>query len=79
MGRTPLGALLAAMLVFTVGSCGWPLVSGCSGVGYYALQVPIRDLQGNPQALNATVTVAEFILDTWQERLDSGRLNGAGH
>lgn len=27
-------------------------------------------------ALNATVTVAEFILDTWQDRLDSGRLNG---
>ena len=27
-------------------------------------------------ALNATVTVAEFILDTWQERIDSGRLEG---
>ena len=27
-------------------------------------------------ALNATVTVAEFILDTWQDRLDSGRLKG---
>jgi AbiJ N-terminal domain 3/Abortive infection C-terminus len=27
-------------------------------------------------ALNATVTVAEFILDTWQDRLDSGKLNG---
>ncbi|WP_162235711.1 MULTISPECIES: abortive infection family protein [unclassified Frigoribacterium] len=25
-------------------------------------------------ALNATVTVAEFILDTWQDRIDSGRL-----
>ena len=57
MVRTSLGALLAALLVLTVGSCGWPLVSGCSGVGYYALQVPIRDLQGNPQALNATVTL----------------------
>ncbi|POH64408.1 hypothetical protein C3B61_13250 [Cryobacterium zongtaii] len=26
-------------------------------------------------ALNATVTVAEFILDTWQDRLDSGQLH----
>ena len=34
-----------------------PLVSGCSGVGYHARQVPICDLPGNPQALNATVTL----------------------
>jgi len=27
-------------------------------------------------ALNATVTVAEFVLDTWQDRIDSGRLEG---
>ena len=27
-------------------------------------------------ALNATVTVAEFILDTWQDRIDSGQLKG---
>ena len=26
-------------------------------------------------ALNVTVTVAEFILETWQDRLDSGQLN----
>ena len=26
-------------------------------------------------ALNVTVTVAEFILGTWQDRLDSGQLN----
>ncbi|TDW26938.1 abortive infection family protein [Cryobacterium psychrophilum] len=30
-------------------------------------------------ALNATVTVAEFILDTWQTRLESGQLPGATH
>ena len=30
---------------------------GCSGVGYWALQVAIRDAQGNPLALGATVTL----------------------
>ena len=29
-------------------------------------------------ALNATVTVAEFILDTWQVRLESGQLIDSG-
>ena len=57
MGRRGWTARMAAVLVLAVASCEWPLVSGCSGVGYYALQIPIRDARGNPLALNATVTL----------------------
>lgn len=46
-------SLVAALVVVSCES----LTGGCAGVGYYALQVAIRDAQGNPQALGATVTI----------------------
>ena len=49
--------MLLSTSAVALASCDWPLDAGCSGVGYYALQVAIRDAQGNPQALGATVTL----------------------
>lgn len=48
----------AAITALAVAACdGFPLNVGCAGVGYYAVQVAIRDVQGNPQALNASITL----------------------
>ena len=49
--------LLSLVLTLVVVSCDWSSFMGCSGVGYWALQVEIRDAQGYPQALGATVTL----------------------
>ena len=37
-------------------ACDLPTYS-CAGVGYWALDIAIRDAQGNPQALGAVVTL----------------------
>ncbi|MBL0171337.1 MAG: hypothetical protein IPP90_11495 [Gemmatimonadaceae bacterium] len=46
-------ALLVSSLA--VASCNW--AGGCAGVGYHAVHVTIRDQQGNPIAIGATVTL----------------------
>jgi hypothetical protein len=47
------GALFAAILALS--ACQEP--TGCAGVGYYPIQVTVRDQAGNPQALGAVVTL----------------------
>ena len=57
--RTPRNLWVVILLsaAAALASCEWPFVTGCSGVGYWALRVAIRDAQGNPLALGATVTL----------------------
>jgi hypothetical protein len=51
-------AVMAALVGLSVVSCNWVgLMGGCSGVGYYALALTIRDTRGAPQALDAQVTL----------------------
>ena len=60
-------AALFSTLVLT--GCDWVLPTGCAGVGYSAVRVTIRDQQGNPQALDALVTLYD---GTYREQ-DSSR------
>ncbi|MEP6833693.1 MAG: hypothetical protein ABJB74_09870 [Gemmatimonas sp.] len=55
-------ALVMALVVSIVALYGCDLSNlafACAGVGYDAVRVSIRDLQGNPQALNAVVTLTD--------------------
>ncbi len=49
------GSAAIVLSVFATTSCNLVLPEGCSGVGYNAVRVAIRDDQGNPKALGAVV------------------------
>ncbi len=51
------GLMVVGLVSIAAASCDWSRFTGCSGVGYYALQLTIRDAQGAPQALDASVTL----------------------